>query len=110
MTDSQAPIYEYVKGQGWVPGPSCQYYVGTKIYKGKTYRVTIMLRYPKLGERAWSLYNRQSFDNILFELGWRGDPDTGGFGWVLDIDKGFPEEWSWDYRPHATILTELVND
>lgn len=55
MTESQEPVYQFVKGAGWIvqAHESC-----TKVYSvaGLTRRVTITKRPPELHERGWFAY------------------------------------------------------
>lgn len=56
MTDE--PVYEFVKGQGWVIKPACRS-ISREITKDRvTYLVTVYDRRPRLGERGTNRVRR----------------------------------------------------
>ena len=87
MTD---PVYEFVKGQGWVIQVH-ETYVGIRenAGDGKKYRVTVIRRPPELGERGWFIYSSKvSLKEVFEEVNWQGwGSPVAGFAWYCDSSR-----------------------
>ena len=93
------PTYEFIKGQGWVANglpPNC----AIRKHNGKTYRVTILDRPPRSGERYAHL--RDKPDTVEWWDPWYHVP--AGFGPCTSV-----HEWeNQRYASYRTVITELI--
>lgn len=110
-------IYEYVKGQGWVLGPEIkQWTTEHKTNYHGTWKVTLVDRYPKVGERyytglgGYTDHNKQFIWDDLWD-GLQQDmelwPDSMGGCIYSELDEIAIAENKYNTRI-VTIITERV--
>jgi len=77
MGSSEEPVYEYVKGKGWIQTSSETY---LRVYRGKSYFIEIIRRVPLPGEYGWWTTLGKSSQTIADQVGWYKEYQT--FGWL----------------------------
>lgn len=97
----QEPVYEFVRGKGWIPSPDENL---TRIleHDGKRYRVTVLkTSAPGLCRTVYSrVFDETLWKEVQWWEEWEGLPE--GFGGGHPLEEG---DTNW-YR----VLTEALDD
>ena len=88
------PIYEFIKGQGWVAGAGPVVFNEIINWDGRRYKITVLARPPREGEHGWNCWgyidpttNKPDYPRATRRL--------VSHPWYIERNEPF---WGWVYR------------